>query len=244
MASYMYINSPTLCIVIPTQPSFSCSSLSRMARLFTINIGEEEIKTTIITNELALEVGLKLLLSVIDVELLKKNCADSNYERVVGLDIEKSFSSTRDGVVSEKVAALKLCAENECLIVHLTHLKKIPTSLAMFLDLSDITFVGTSINKNLGDLRRDYGVQCRNAVDLGALAAAVQNKPILNAYSLPDLFKYVFKFPKWEKTFGKSTDVAFSDWSTSALSREQIWHASMDVHATVMIVKELIRYYS
>jgi hypothetical protein len=217
-----------------------------MARFFTLNVGEEEIKTTIITNESALEGGLKLLLSVIDAELLRNNYAgNSSYERVVGFDIEKSFSSsTSNGIVSEKVAVLKLCAENDCLIVHLTHLGKIPTSLAKFLDLSDITFVGISIKQNVGDLRRDHGVQCRNAVELGALAAAVQNKPILEVYSLPDLFKYVFKFPKWEKSFGKSTNIAFSDWGTSILSRDQIWHASMDVHATVMIVKELIRYYS
>jgi hypothetical protein len=233
--------------VFPIQPSFSfSSSFSKMARLFTLNIGEEEIKTTVITNESALEGGLKLLLSAIDVELLKNNYAGNSLERVVGLDIEKSFSSssTSDGVVSEKVAVLKLCAENDCLIVHLPHFKKIPTSLAKFLDLSDITFVGMSIKKNLGDLRRDYGIQCRNAVELGALAADVQKKPILNAFSLPDLFKYVFKFPKWEKTFGKSTNVAFCDWGTSILSSDQIWHASMDVHATVMVVKELIRYYS
>ncbi|XP_062152155.1 uncharacterized protein LOC133860593 [Alnus glutinosa] len=123
---------------------------------------------------------IKLLPSVIEAELLKNNYAgNSSYERVVGLDIEKSFSSsTSNGVVSEKVAVLKLCAENDCLIVNLTHLEKIPTSLAKFLDLSGITFVGISIKQNVGDLRRDYGVQCRNAVELGALAAAVQNKPI------------------------------------------------------------------
>jgi hypothetical protein len=201
--------------------SHNSSSLSRMARFFTLNIGEEEIKTTIITSESALEGGLKLLLSVIDAELLKNNyVGNSSYERVVGLDIEKSFSSTSNGVVSEKVAVLKLCTENDCLIVHLTHLEKIPTSLAKFLDLSDITFVGICIKQNMGDLRRDYGVQCRNAVELGVLAAAVQNKPILEVYSLPDLFKYVFKFPKWEKTFGKSTIVAFSDWGTSILSMQ------------------------
>ncbi|KAE8021447.1 hypothetical protein FH972_007333 [Carpinus fangiana] len=146
-----------------------------MARFFTFNIGEEEIKTTIIANELALEVGLKLLLSVIDVELLKKNCADSNYERVVGLDIEKSFRSTRDGVVIEKVAVSKLCADDFCLIVHLLHSKKIPTSLYKFLDLSDITVVGLGIKQNLCDLRRDYGIQCRNVVvELTDLAPAVK----------------------------------------------------------------------
>ena len=81
-------------------------------------------------------------------------------------------------------------------------------------------------------------------IELGPFAAAVQKKPIPSAYSLPDLFKFVFKYPKWEKTFGKSTNVALSDWGTSALSLEQISHASIEVHATIMIVKELRRVYS
>ncbi|KAL4653294.1 hypothetical protein ACB092_01G292500 [Castanea dentata] len=160
----------------------------------------------------------------------EKNNVGQNFERVVGLDTEKSFSSTSDGLVSDKVALLKLCSENNCLLVHLTLFKKIPTSLAKFLNLSDVTFVVMSIKHNLSDLQRDYGVQCRNVIELGPFAAAVQKKPILSAYSLPDLFKFVFKNPKWEKT--------------CTLSLEQIWHASIEVHAAIIIVKELIQYHS
>jgi hypothetical protein len=215
-----------------------------MSRSYTLNVGAREIRTTIITQDSALEEGLKFLLSNINVELSEKKNVGQNFERVVGLDIEKSFSSTREGLVSDKVALLKLCAENDCLLVHLTHFKKIPISLAMFLNLSDVTFVGISIKQNLGDLQRDYGIQCRNVVELGPFAAAVHKRPILSAFSLPDLFNYVFKIPKWEKTFGKSTNVALSDWGTSTLSDEQLWHASIEIHATIMIVKELFRFYS
>ncbi|KAL0014426.1 hypothetical protein SO802_001495 [Lithocarpus litseifolius] len=215
-----------------------------MSKSYTFDLGARDIRTTVITHESALEEGLKFLLSTFNVEESEKNNVGQNFERVVGLDTEKSFSSTSDGLVSDKVALLKLCSENDCLLVHLTHFKKIPTSLAKFLNLSDVTFVGMCIKHNLNDLQRDYGVQCRNVIELGPFAAAVQKKPILSAYSLPDLFKFVFRYPKWEKTFGKSINVAFSDWGASTLSLEQIWHASMEVHATIMIVNELIRYYS
>jgi hypothetical protein len=41
--------------------------------------------------------------------------------------------------MSEKVAMLKLYAgKDDCVIVHLMHLKKILTCLAKFLDVSDI----------------------------------------------------------------------------------------------------------
>jgi hypothetical protein len=71
------------------------------------------------------------------------------------------------------------------------HFKKIPTSLYKFLDLSYIKVVGVSIKQNLCDLRRDYGIQCRNAVvELGDLAAFVHNRPIAISLSIPDLSKY------------------------------------------------------
>jgi hypothetical protein len=57
---------------------------------------------------------------------------------------------------------LKLCAGNFCVLVHLLHFKEIPIFLHKLLDLSDIMVVGVGIKQNLCDLRRDYGVECRN----------------------------------------------------------------------------------
>jgi hypothetical protein len=213
---------------------------------FTIG-GEvrEEVQTTVVTDEDKLRKELQSLFSVIDKKIDKKvQKKESKFKRLVGLGIEKSFiSSTIDRVMSEKVAVLKLYGENHCLIVHLLHFKRIPTSLANFFDLSGITVVGVGIKKSLSDLRRDYGIQCRNAVvELGDLAAAAsKNCPrIVTSFCLEDLYKYLcannssFKLSCFESgdLFIKSAGVAFSDWGDKELSPDQIYHASMEVYAT------------
>jgi hypothetical protein len=193
----------------------------------TLKFKSKKIRTTIISHELALEEGLKLLLSKL------------SGKRIVGLDIEKSFSSPGHGVVSDKVALLKLCAENDCLLVHLILFTQIPTFLAKFLNLLDVKFVGISIKQNLADLERDYGIKCRNAVELGTLAAHVRMEPILRSYSLTELLEY-FSCPFDRYYFyGRSTNVAFSDWGTSTLTMEQIRHASTEVNAIIMIMDRL-----
>uniref|UniRef100_A0A2N9FUF2 3'-5' exonuclease domain-containing protein n=1 Tax=Fagus sylvatica TaxID=28930 RepID=A0A2N9FUF2_FAGSY len=192
----------------------------------TLKFKSKEIRTTIISHELALEGGLKLLLS----KLSRK--------RIVGLDIEKSFSSPGHGVVSDKVALLKLCAENDCLLVHLILFTQIPTFLAKFLNLLDVKFVGISIKQNLADLERDYGIKCRNAVELGPLAAYVRMKPILRSYSLTELLNFFCPFEKYYY-YGKSTNVVFSDWGTSTLTMDQIRDASIEVNAIIMIMDRL-----
>jgi hypothetical protein len=83
---------------------------------------------------------------------------------------------------------LKLCAEDFCVIVHLLHFKKMPTSLHKFFDVSDIILVGFGIKQNLCDLQRDYGIQCRNVVvELADLAPPVSST--VSPYTLVDLCK-------------------------------------------------------
>jgi hypothetical protein len=147
-----------------------------MSKSLTFNLGYVDFVTTVVNKESELEGLLGYLFSLID----RKRNENRKFQRVVGLGIEKSFSSTIDGVVIEKVAVLKLCAENFCLIVHLLHFKEIPTSLHKFLDVSDIIVAGVGIKQNLCDLRRDYGIQCRNVVvELADLAAAVEKGSIV-----------------------------------------------------------------
>jgi hypothetical protein len=133
---------------------------------------------------------------------------------------------------------LKLCAENDCLPVHLILFTQIPTSLAKFLNLLDVKFVGISIKQNLADLERDYGIKCRNAVELGPLAAYVRMKPILRSYSLTELLNFFCPFEKYYY-YGKSTNVVFSDWGTSTLTMDQIRDASIEVNAIIMIMDRL-----
>ncbi|KAM7501147.1 hypothetical protein LguiB_000051 [Lonicera macranthoides] len=59
----------------------------------------------------------------------------------------------------------------ECLILQLSHLDSIPWSLLNFLNLPNFTFAGIGIKESMVKLERDYGIGCKNAVELGALAA-------------------------------------------------------------------------
>lgn len=207
----------------------------KMSRSINFNEGTGEIKTTVVTDELALEESLRLLSSKINGLPGRRNVGRV-HERVVALDIEKSFCSASYGMVKERVVVLILRAQNDCLIIHLTHFEKVPTSLSKFLDLSDITFVGVSIKSNLADLQRDYGIQCRNLVDLGAFAAAVRDSPVMSACPLPCLFKHICR---QTNATCKPADVAFGEWGTTILSEKQIEHASLGVHMTFKIMEEL-----
>lgn len=221
-----------------------------MSESFTFRAGRwTQINTTVVTDESEVDENLKLLYSNI-------SSHPKTFGRVVGLGIEKSFSSTTDGVISEKVAVLKLSTGNYCLFVHLIHFKKIPTSLAKFLNLSDITVVGVGIKQNLCDLRRDYGIQCGNAVvELGDLVAATPSKkssPIVTSFTLLDLSQYRqllnIKARSYEPepesddvrycNLVKSTDVAFGDWGSSELSKDQICQASMEGLAIIQIAED------
>jgi hypothetical protein len=86
-------------------------------------------KQLFVTTKSGLEEGHQLLFS----NTCKKGYGGRKLRSLVGLGIEKSFSSTTDGVISEKVAVLKLCAENFCLIVPLYTIRKYPLCLLSFL---------------------------------------------------------------------------------------------------------------
>jgi hypothetical protein len=208
-----------------------------MSKSFSSLIGTNEFKTTVVTNESELEVELQWLFSVIE----KQSCKHKYLGRFVVLGIEKSFSNRVDGAVIEKVAVLKLCAEDFCLILHLSSFKKIPTSLSKFLDLSDIIVVGFGINQNLCDLRRDYGIHCRSVVaELTDLYPAFRKDRTLRLYTLVDLYKLLFGFTPVSESLAKSANVAFDDWGSSLLSDKQIYYASREVCATFMVAKHLL----
>jgi hypothetical protein len=173
-------------------------------------------------------------------DIIDKNRSGKRCQRVVGLGIEKSFSSGPiNGNVIEKVAVLKLCADDFCLNVHLLHLKKIPTSLYKFLDLSDITVVGLGIKQNLCDLQRDHGIQCRNVVvELADLVSAVKAQSTVSFGTLVDFYEHFICYPL-STSLTKSADVAFGDWGSSLLSKKQIFYASNEVCATIVVAKQL-----
>ncbi|XP_056684273.1 uncharacterized protein [Spinacia oleracea] len=89
-------------------------------------------------------------------------------KRLVGLDVEKHYSSSISSTSSiEKVSAVMLCCGNYCLIIQLLHMDSNASCyLSKFLQLEGLTFVGVQIQHCLKALDRDYGIKCRNALDL------------------------------------------------------------------------------
>jgi len=86
--------------------------------------------------------------------------------------------------------------------------------------------VGIGIKHSLEDLEAEYGIKCRNAVDLAQLAANVKKNDQFRAFGLFDLAYDVCQFCRSrdhdEKMVSDFHDVALSNWAATTLSKKQI----------------------
>ncbi|KNA20347.1 hypothetical protein SOVF_052770 [Spinacia oleracea] len=224
----------------------SCSSSSFLNMEMTYEVRKEcaswlplVIKAKLINTVPQLDQSLRDLLASIT-----KGSQDerrgTDHRCVVGLDIEKDCRPCLgadvyggNNQVTEKVAVLKLCYGGRCLIIHLLHFKEAPSSLSAFLQLNWISFAGVGIRHCLEALDMNYGIKCRNAVDLGQLAAVVFGQDRYRWYGLVDLAKMYF--PKdvsvTKKLMSSSSGAALSNWCAATLSEQQLEAAA--VHAFV-----------
>ncbi|XP_027189993.1 uncharacterized protein [Cicer arietinum] len=113
--------------------------------------------------------------------------------KVIGFDIQFVPTTNRvNGTFDLQCAVLHLCDGFSCLIIHLTcrelfwESKSFP-SLVNFLSSPDYTFVGVGIKDNLPKLKKYYGFGCRNAVELGPLAANFMKMPRLEFCGVDEL---------------------------------------------------------
>ncbi|XP_021768595.1 Werner Syndrome-like exonuclease [Chenopodium quinoa] len=198
----------------------------------TCKVGLESrvVKTTVVKTIAQLDQSLRELLVSISQNVRGNTC-----KCVVGLGVEKEFrpSSSADGVggnhqVSERVAILKLCYGTSCLIIQLLQLKTAPCSLSNFLQLRGLSFVGVGIRHCLEALERDYGIKCRNAVDLGQLASAIKEKEVYKGYGLLDLVKELCFSDVKKHLMDSFTATALSNWGVTTLSQKQIEAATSD----------------
>ncbi|CAJ2669944.1 unnamed protein product [Trifolium pratense] len=85
-------------------------------------------------------------------------------------------------------ATFQLCDGNSCLIIYTRPKSKIPLSLLNFLRQPNYTFVGCGIKDNFAKLEKHfYGIGCRNAVELGTLAATIMDEPHLRFCGVDEL---------------------------------------------------------
>ena len=155
------------------------------------------------------------------------------------------MSSETTQFVSNKVALLKFCVGNHCLLVHVIHFAKIPTSLAKFFNFPNLTFAGTNVSKDLADLHRDYGIQCRASFELLPLTNPLTN--CMRGAKISHRY-YLSKFPGiYDRLRFNSSVLAmvtkipneadFADWDCSTLSEEQITRASVDAFVAFNFIR-------
>ncbi|XP_047168321.1 uncharacterized protein LOC124837081 [Vigna umbellata] len=116
--------------------------------------------------------------------------------RIVGLDIGQSNTLYPWGEFT-----LYLCDEFTCIIIPLLQLNSIPESLMNFLCLPDHTFVGVGIEGKMGLLETQFGIRCRNVVELGPWAADVLGMPHLGTCGIDKLALEVvgFDLGRWRR---------------------------------------------
>ncbi|XP_043717926.1 exonuclease 3'-5' domain-containing protein 2-like [Telopea speciosissima] len=182
-----------------------------------------KVKPRVIDTEIALKTGIEDLWSFVG------KGTGSKY--VVGLDIECTAVES-----TNKVSILKLATGSFCLIIRLLNLGTIPHFLFNFLRLPDVSFVGVGIKENVAMLERDYGLQCRNMVDLRFLASSVFDDRRLVGYGLVDLAYHVIPL----QVMKKPASVFLSDWNGENLTMEEIEFATIDAYASYKIGNKLL----
>jgi hypothetical protein len=157
----------------------------------TFELNGEKIKTTVTFNAQVIENHLSSFLA-----------PSSNHQtKVIGFDAEWFLHNPLPGPIffCPKCATIQLCDEHSSLIIQLSHLQSYHNhgwnwekdvaykSLVNFLSLPNITFVGVGIKENLARLEKYYGIGCKNAVELGPLAATVMNMLRLSLCGVDEL---------------------------------------------------------
>ncbi|KAL2323728.1 hypothetical protein Fmac_028107 [Flemingia macrophylla] len=166
--------------------------------------------------------------------------ADSDEIKVIGFDIEWCLSNEDEGSETKpttKCATLHLCDENTCLIIQLLHMYRVPVSLLNFLRLPDYTFVGVGIKENLNKFEKYYGIRCRNAVELGPLAASVMKMPRLSACGIDELALVVSKLNIRRH---RPLSVVFNNWGHHELSKKLAKLATVNVYSYFNVGSKLL----
>ncbi|KAL2935043.1 hypothetical protein RDABS01_018162 [Bienertia sinuspersici] len=171
-----------------------------MSMTYKVRLESRVVKTTVINTVAQLDQSLRGLLVSIS-----QNVRSNNLKCVVGLGVEKEFrpSSTIDG-------------------------GRAPCCLSIFLQLRGLSFVGVGVEHCLKALERDYGIKCRNAVDLGELTATLKGKEMHRGYGLPDMAKELCFTDMKEHLVNNFTAAALSNWGVATLSQKQVEAATSE----------------
>ncbi|GAU36405.1 hypothetical protein TSUD_38730 [Trifolium subterraneum] len=206
----------------------------------TFELNGEQIKTTITNDakEMAKHISYFLRPSI------------NHQTKVIGFDAEWFLYPTwhlKLGTdAGTSCATIQLCDGNSCLIIQLNHLGSMfdrwrndmaYNALLNFLRLPNITFVGVGIKENFSKLEKQYGIVCRNVVELGPLAATAMRMPRLSYCGVDELAFVVNGFDLGEH---RPVTTAY-DWTYKPLSKDLAKLATVNVYSYFKIGSTLLQ---
>ncbi|AEC09207.1 putative DNA helicase [Arabidopsis thaliana] len=152
----------------------------------------------------------------------------SSHPLVVGLDVQWT-----PGGSDPPPDILQLCVGNRCLIIQLSHCKRIPEVLRSFLEDETITFVGVWNSQDQGKLER-----FRHQLEIWRL---LDIRHYLPTRLLNSSFEKIVEECLGYKGVRKDKEICMSNWGARSLSHDQIVQASDDVYVCCKLgVKECI----
>lgn len=172
-------------------------------------------------------------------EILRSFLRESdNATKVIGFDIEWTLFSDKT-IFETQCATVHLCNGHSCLIIQLLHMFWLPISLLNFLRQPNYTFVGIGIKDNLAKLekKKHYGICCRNAVELGHLAATLMGNPRLNFCCVDELALAVNEFDLRNQ---RPLTAINEDWGKRSLSKELAKLATINAYSYYKIGSTLL----
>ncbi|ERN03306.1 Werner Syndrome-like exonuclease [Amborella trichopoda] len=187
--------------------------LSNEPTMFTVTFAGQSVETTITSESSIADEWVQ--------KVIGKRKNDNGF--LVGLDIEwkPNYGRGQDN----EAALLQICVERECLVLQLLYLDSLPRGVMKFLSHANNCFVGVGIANDLEKLEDDYGMKCRNHLELRKVASEkMQKKDVLNC-GLKDLVKQVLGVE-----LNKSKRITMSDWSRTCLTGSQIEYACLDAY--------------
>ncbi|XP_021283100.1 uncharacterized protein At5g06450-like [Herrania umbratica] len=205
----------------------SCPCPPKMSLVFPMSDG-----TPVVTELVPCEDSLPYIYLLLEY-------AVENGDMVIGLDTEWCMKEIKLGVFRTeyrpRVGLLKLCSGFGCVLIRLEN--SASDSLKRFFAVKDIMFAGIRMKEDLQNLREEYGIIIRNAVDLSELSAKVLGQPQLSAYGVRELASKVLSI---DIPPSRSLLSIWAIRSDSFPSLEQVESAATDAYATYKVGRRLL----
>lgn len=176
---------------------------------------------------------------------------DYKGQSVIGLDALWTIGTGMMHVKGNRtrISHLLFCNGDNCFVVHIgSDSSSFPKPLLTLFQQPDFSFVGMGIKDNLAKLDTVYEVRCKNAVELGPLAAKLMNDPRLYSCGI-DVLKRGISLPvidsplivySGEDSGSNPNPDPFREYELGGVDREQLSRTVANTYAYHRIGMKLL----